>query len=111
MPHTSAPDKIELIGDLIAICWPDGLESYFSGEFLREESPSAENKGEIDILGQKHGGDGPRFYPGVQVLSWEKVGNYAVCFHFSDGHSTGIYTWPYLKDLHKKAASSSEETA
>jgi DUF971 family protein len=26
------------------------------------------------------------------------VGNYAVQIHWSDGHSTGIYTWEALRD-------------
>jgi len=94
-----APKKIENIGEEIAILWPDGRESYLTHEYLREKSPSAENIGEVDILGQRHGGDGPRIFPGVRVVGWEKVGNYAVCFHFSDGHSTGLYTWPYLHKI------------
>jgi len=93
------PTRIEIIGDEVAVLWPDGRETYFPHEFLRERSPSAENMGEVDILGQRHGGDGPRFFPGVKVVGWEKVGNYAACFHFSDRHSTGIYSWPYLRKL------------
>ena len=27
------------------------------------------------------------------------VGNYAIRLHFDDGHSTGIYTWDYLREL------------
>ena len=96
---SDAPTKIESIGDEIAILWPDGRESYLPHEFLREKSPSAENQGEVDILGVRHGGDGPRFFPGVRIVGWEKVGNYAVCFHFSDGHSTGIYSWDYLRKI------------
>jgi DUF971 family protein len=95
----SAPRRIESVGDEIAVLWADGAESYFPHEYLREKSPSAENQGEVDILGNRHGGDGPRFFPGVRVVGWERVGNYAVCFHFSDGHSTGIYSWDYLRRI------------
>ena len=94
-----APTKIENIGEEIAILWPDSHESYFSHEYLREKSPSADNMGEVDILGHRHGGDGPKFFPGVRVVGWEMVGNYAVCFHFSDGHSTGLFSWPYLRQI------------
>lgn len=93
------PTHIEIIGDEVAVLWPDGHETYLPHEYLREKSPSAENMGEVDILGQRHGGDGPRIYPGVKVVGWERVGNYAVCFHFSDGHSTGIYSWTYLREI------------
>ena len=63
-------------------------------EYLRVESPSAEVKG--------HG-------PGQEQLVWgkrnvkisrlEPVGTYAVRIVFDDGHSTGLYTWPYLLKL------------
>ncbi len=63
-------------------------------EYLRVESPSAEVKG--------HG-------PGQEQLVWgkrnvkitrlEPIGSYAVRIIFNDGHSTGLYTWPYLLKL------------
>ncbi len=63
-------------------------------EFLRVYSPSAEVRG--------HG-------PGQEVLQIDKqdvriariepVGHYAVRIVFSDNHSTGLYTWAYLRDL------------
>ena len=63
-------------------------------EYLRVESPSAEVKG--------HG-------PGQEQLVWgkrnvkisrlEPVGSYAVRVVFDDGHSTGLFTWPYLLKL------------
>lgn len=67
---------------------------WLSSEFLRVHSPSAEVKG--------HG-------PGQEVLQLNKSriaitaiepqGNYAIKLTFSDGHDSGIYSWPYLKDL------------
>ena len=27
------------------------------------------------------------------------MGNYAIAIHFSDGHTTGIYSWSYLLHL------------
>ncbi len=27
------------------------------------------------------------------------MGNYAIAIHFSDGHTTGIYSWSYLHHL------------
>ena len=92
-----APNKIEIVGDFIAIQWADKTEHFLSGEFLRERSPSAENMGEVDILGKRWGGDGPRQFPGVSVMQLTRIGNYAVTFEFSDGHKTGIYSWEYLR--------------
>lgn len=65
-----------------------------TSEFLRVYSPSAEVRG--------HG-------PGqetlqlnkqdVSILSIAPMGNYAIAIHFSDGHTTGIYSWSYLLHL------------
>ena len=35
----------------------------------------------------------------VAVERMELVGNYAVRIHWSDGHSTGLYTWDRLREL------------
>ncbi len=91
--------NMQIIGHEVALLWEDGAEHYLTGEYLREESPSAENKGETDIFGVLHGGDGPRRFPGVTVTGWKFVGNYAVAFEFSDGHKTGIYSWDYLRRI------------
>lgn len=93
------PANIQLIGREVAILWDDGIESYFRDADLRAASPSASNMGETDILGQRHGGDGPRHFPEVTVLGWEQVGNYALRFDFSDGHRTGLYSFDYLRRL------------
>ena len=65
-----------------------------TSEFLRVYSPSAEVRG--------HG-------PGqetlqlnkqdVYILSLVPMGNYAIAIHFSDGHTTGIFSWSYLLHL------------
>jgi DUF971 family protein len=95
--HT--PTNVQLIGDEFAIAWDDGKESYFPAAMLRGASPSAETQGERDILGNQYGGHPPRAFPGVQIVSWEHVGNYALRFDFSDGHRTGIYSFEYLRKL------------
>ena len=94
-----APTNIQLIGNELAIAWDDGTESYLPVERLRAASPSAENQGERDIFGNQYGGGGPKQFPGVTVLGWERVGNYAVRFEFSDGHRTGLYSYDYLRKL------------
>lgn len=95
--HT--PANIQLIGQEVAIAWSDGTESYYPAGRLRAASPSAETQGERDILGQRHGGHGPRDFSGVSVTGWEQVGNYALRFEFSDGHRTGLYSFDYLRQL------------
>ncbi len=60
-----------------------------SSEFLRACSPSAENK-------ENSKNPKPSLYKNVTIKRIERVGNYAIKLFFSDGHSTGIYSWQYL---------------
>lgn len=67
---------------------------------LRAESPSAEVRGH---------GSGPRppqppVPDNIQVTKADPVGRYAVRIHFSDGHSSGLYTWQYLRELGERAS-------
>jgi DUF971 family protein len=61
---------------------------------MRVYSPSAEVKGHGP--GQEVLQTGKRE---VEVVSLEPVGNYAVQPTFSDGHSSGIFSWDYLYHL------------
>ncbi len=70
-------------------------ETYsLSCEFLRVQSPSAEVRGHGP--GQETLQSGKRL---VTIERMESVGNYALQFHFSDGHDSGIYSWDYLYSL------------
>lgn len=78
----------------LEISFCDGFEGVIAYKRLREESPSAEVRG--------HGGPRPAQAPvpeDIGVVSAETVGRYAVRITFSDGHSTGIYAWSYLRQL------------
>jgi len=96
------PENIQLIGNELCILWKDGSESYFTAEFLRLHSPSAQNIGEKDILGNQYGGGGNKDFSEVEIRGWDLQGNYAMRPLFSDGHSSGIYSWDYLKKLEAK---------
>ena len=93
------PERIDSIGNEIAICWTDGTENFYPMERLRAWSPSAETAGERDLLGRRMGGDDRTEFPGVRVTGWQPVGGYAFAFRFSDGHQTGIYSYEYLKAI------------
>jgi DUF971 family protein len=94
-----SPTNVQIIGNEVAIGWDDGAESYFTFEKLRAASPSASNMGERDIFGTQYGGGGSKKFDGVQVVGWERVGNYAIRFDFSDGHNSGLYSFDYLRAL------------
>jgi DUF971 family protein len=95
----TTPENIQLIGEEVAIAWSDGAETYLRQDALRAASPSAETQGERDILGNQYGGGRGRDHSGVRVTAWERIGNYAIRFQFSDGHGTGLYTYDYLRNL------------
>ena len=93
------PKQIDAIGNEIAIAWSDGSENYYPMERLRAASPSAENTGERDLLGNKIGGTDQKEFPGVTVTGWRVIGGYAIQFDFSDGHNTGLFGFDYLKKV------------
>lgn len=70
-----------------------------TAEYLRVESPSAEvqghNASQKKVVGGKRN---------VAITGVEPVGNYAIRLTFSDGHSTGIYSWDALRELAKNHA-------
>ena len=79
---------------VLEIAFTDGRTFKLPYEFLRVYSPSAEVRGHGP--GQEVLQTGKR---DVEIRSLEPVGSYAVQPTFSDGHSTGIYSWDYLYRL------------
>jgi DUF971 family protein len=96
------PRNIQAIGNEIAIAWSDGSETYYTFSALRAASPSAETRGETDIFGQRYGGGQAPAFENVRVVGWERIGNYAIRFDFSDGHRTGLYSYELLLELAQK---------
>ena len=94
-----SPTKIELVGSTLAIAWSSGKEDYLDAPYLRKHSPSAEQKGESDIFGNISGGSSSGDYSNVGIKGFDYVGNYAIRIQFTDGHSTGIYSWEYLGEI------------
>ena len=79
---------------VLEIAFSDGRSFRLPYEYLRVYSPSAEVRGHGP--GQEVLQTGKR---GVEIRTLEPVGSYAVQPAFSDGHSTGIYSWEYLYEL------------
>jgi DUF971 family protein len=78
----------------LEVTFSDGARFEFSFEFLRVNSPSAEVRGHGP--GQEVLQTGKRM---VEIGEVEPVGNYGLQPVFSDGHSTGIFSWDYLYEL------------
>ncbi len=88
------PTEIRLrkSAEVLAVTFDDGARYELPFEYLRVFSPSAEVRGhgtEILQIGKEK----------VKVIGVEPVGNYAVRLKFDDGHDTGLYSWPVLRDL------------
>ena len=83
--------------------WEDGFESIYPLAGLRAACPCAECRGGHENMGTR-GSPEMLEIPLEAGLSDELeridlVGNYAVQIVWNDGHSYGIYSWEFLKDL------------
>jgi DUF971 family protein len=90
------PVEIRLLRDrrALQVSFDDGKIFDLSAELLRVTSPSAEVQGHSEAERKTVGGK-----RNVTILSVDSVGNYAVRIGFDDMHSTGIYSWAFLRDL------------
>ena len=86
--------KLHQASRVLELVFADGRRFRLPYEFLRVSSPSAEVRGHGP--GQETLQTGKR---DVTITAIEPVGHYALRPTFSDGHSTGIYSWEYLLDL------------
>jgi len=95
-PVAAWPVEIRLVKDRRAlhVTFDDGAAFNLSAELLRVTSPSAEVQGHSEAQRKTVGGK-----RNVTILSVDPVGNYAVRLGFDDMHTTGIYSWAFLRDL------------
>ena len=92
-PDTPTPISLTVHGAsrVLEVGFSDGASFRIPFELMRVYSPSAEVQGHGP--GQEVLQTGKR---GVTLEGLDPVGNYAVQPVFSDGHSSGIFTWEYL---------------
>lgn len=76
----------------VVVSWDDGHISILPLDYLRSWCPCASCQGHaptasyLDLSGQ-------------DLAALEAVGNYALGFTWQDGHSTGIYSFRWLRAL------------
>jgi len=99
MPDRLSPLNIAAIGDEIAIAWNDGKESYIPLKALRESCPCAACCGEPDAMGNVLRPEVHHTPASYELRGWQLIGGYAFQPAWGDGHSTGLYTFPYLRKL------------
>ena len=94
-----ALQNVLVIGGELALSFADGDEAYLPLPLLRRACPCASCQGEPDALGRvlkpvvEYG---PRAF---DLQKFEAVGGYALQLYWADGHSTGIFSYAYLKRL------------
>ncbi|MBK9165469.1 MAG: DUF971 domain-containing protein [Acidobacteria bacterium] len=80
----------------LTIGWSDGTETRFTAAGLRRACPCA---GCIDEWTGKKILDEKNVPDDLTIKHTSIVGRYALNFHFSDGHDTGIFSFNFLRDL------------
>jgi DUF971 family protein len=96
---TSLLNHATVIGNEFALSFVDGLEAYLALSLLRRACPCASCQGEPDALGRVLRPHVEYGLYAFELLKFETVGGYAIQLFWKDGHSTGIYSYSYLKRL------------
>lgn len=87
------PAEIDVDGaEGVTITWEDGQTSHYDAEALRTSCPCASCR-DIRDRGMAV------VATGVVPVAAELVGNWGLQITWSDGHSTGIYSWEFLQAL------------
>jgi DUF971 family protein len=80
----------------LKIAWSDDTESLYQAVELRRKCPCAgcvnEWTGERMLKAET-------IPDGITFTHTSIVGRYALNFHFSDGHETGIFSFKYLREI------------
>jgi prepilin-type processing-associated H-X9-DG protein len=94
-------------GTGVDIAWADGHTSHFDFVYLRDQCPCAtcnDERAKKESLGEASPAFAsspalPMFKPKPKAQSAQAVGQYAIQISFSDGHSTGIYSYDLLRSI------------
>lgn len=80
----------------ISIVWSDDVETNYDASQLRRACPCA---GCINEWTGEKMLDASKIPDDLSFKHISIVGRYALNFHFSDGHDTGIFSFKFLRDL------------
>jgi DUF971 family protein len=91
----------------VDVAWSDGHASHYDFAYLRDLCPCAlcddNRKKKAALTGRPGAGPAPAalpmFKPKAKARAAAAVGNYAIQIDFTDGHSTGIYSFDYLRTI------------
>jgi DUF971 family protein len=89
----------------VDVTWADGHSSHYEFTYLREQCPCATcnderaKKESMPAANPLSSPLLPMYKPKPRAQGATQVGNYAVQISFTDGHSTGIFSYDYLRTL------------
>lgn len=89
-------------GEGIEIVWADGHASRYDFPYLRDECPCAVCNDQRQKKAQDKSSGLPAFpmyKEKARARAAKAVGNYAIQIEFTDGHSTGIYSFDFLRSI------------
>jgi prepilin-type processing-associated H-X9-DG protein len=94
-------------GTGVDVTWADGHASHYEFAYLREECPCAtcnDAREKKAALGESAPAflaspALPMFKPKPRAQAATEVGSYAIQISFTDGHSTGIYSYDHLRNI------------
>ncbi len=96
------PVELQRLADQqLSLTWSDGVEQMISYRRLRDSCPCATCR-QPDPPQPADGGLrvlSPAETQPLDIVAMSPVGNYAYHIQFSDGHSTGIFTFDHLRRL------------
>lgn len=91
-------EDVQVIGNELALRFQNGEEVFITFEKLRRACPCAACKGEMDVMGNLHIGQQKPLSPqAFELTRVGHVGGYALQPVWKDGHSTGLYSYDYLR--------------
>ena len=85
--------------NFIGVRWSSGEESFVNLKALRAACPCAFCSGEKDVFGAVYIGNKKYSDNSFSLVKYAFVGLYGVRFYWGDGHSDGIYTFDFLRDV------------
>jgi DUF971 family protein len=102
LPNRTDPEHIAISKSKgIKIDWKDGHASDYGLVYLRDKCPCATCTGAHGTPPRQPEASNPfpMFKPTLKMLNAEPVGAYAIRIHWSDGHSSGIYSYDHLRAI------------
>ena len=90
----------EIVNDLLLLQWDDKTENALPLTPMRDNCPCANCAGETDVFGNIYKGAPQTMNENSYIISGiQPVGYYAISPFWKDGHSDGIFSFNFLKNL------------